>query len=336
MVQSFVIGVDIGHHSIKAVVIKPSANKYTLFGYKEIRVTDDIFADNHVLVYQKIVKKLKELKKGLPLFSRKVVIAIPDNTVISKILQIDSDVELNEREFAIYQAFSYQSPFPMADVSLDFIPEPNRLNIETATTKSNLVAYQVYATKRDVVESRTFALEKAGFEPILAEVQTHALVQLWQLCSQTFARTDFLLLDVGHTQTTLCFDFANKPPFYKQIAEGTSYILAESNRGQSDVTKDKSFELVEKIAKQIHLFISVNGTTTLSGIWLTGGGANLEVIQTALIEKVDLICGVLDPFSLFNDKSKGCHLSGLTPSAFATAAGLALRGINWLEVEHVI
>ncbi|WP_428776711.1 pilus assembly protein PilM, partial [Vibrio sp.] len=92
MVQSLVMGVDIGHHSIKAVVLKPAGSKYTLLGYKEIRVADDIFADNHALVYQKIVKKLKELKKGLPLFSRKVVVAIPDNTVISKVLQIDSEL----------------------------------------------------------------------------------------------------------------------------------------------------------------------------------------------------------------------------------------------------
>ncbi len=57
MVQSLVMGVDIGHHSIKAVVLKPAGSKYTLLGYKEIRVADDIFADNHALVYQKIVKK---------------------------------------------------------------------------------------------------------------------------------------------------------------------------------------------------------------------------------------------------------------------------------------
>ncbi len=77
MVQSLVMGVDIGHHSIKAVVLKPEGSKYTLLGYKEIRIADDIFADNHALVYQKIVKKLKELKKGLPLLVEKLLLPSP-------------------------------------------------------------------------------------------------------------------------------------------------------------------------------------------------------------------------------------------------------------------
>ena len=334
MVQSLVMGVDIGHHSIKAVVLKPAGSKYTLLGYKEIRVADDIFADNHALVYQKIVKKLKELKKGLPLFSRKVVIAIPDNTVISKVLQIDSELEPNEREFAIHQAFSHQSPYLMEEVSLDFIPVIKHPTAEAKASKNNIAAYQVYATKRDVVESRAVALEKAGFKPILAEVQTHALVQLWQLFSKTYARTDWLLVDVGHTQTTLCLDFANKAPFYKQIAEGVSQVSTQSENENSAVIKDNVNELVDKIAKQIQLFISVNGATSLTGIWLTGGGASIDAIQSALIEKVDLMCGVLDPFSVFHDKASKRHRSELPAAAFATAAGLAARGINWLEVEH--
>ncbi|EEX66316.1 type IV pilus biogenesis protein PilM [Vibrio metoecus] len=121
MGKSLVTGIDIGHHSIKAVVLKPMGDTYALMGYEELLVTADIFTDNHTLDYQKIVKKLKELKKGLPLFSQKVAIAIPDNAVISKVLQIDSDLELREQEFAIYQAFSHQSPFPVEDLSLDFV-----------------------------------------------------------------------------------------------------------------------------------------------------------------------------------------------------------------------
>lgn len=121
MGKSLVTGIDIGHHSIKAAVLKPMGDTYALVGYEELLVTADIFTDNHTLDYQKIVKKLKELKKGLPLFSHKVAIAIPDSAVISKVLQIDSDLEQRELEFAVYQAFSHQSPFPVEELSLDFV-----------------------------------------------------------------------------------------------------------------------------------------------------------------------------------------------------------------------
>ncbi|MFV0449256.1 MAG: type IV pilus assembly protein PilM [Vibrio sp.] len=350
MVQSLIMGVDIGHHSIKAVVLKPSAGKYTLFGYKEIRVTDDIFADNHAVVYQKIVKKLKELKKGLPLFSQKVVIAIPDNTVISKILQIDSELEANEREFAIHQAFSHQSPFAMEDVNLDFVPIIKQPSADGSLSKNNIAAYQVYATKREVVESRVLAVEKAGLKPVLAEVQSHALVRLWQLSSQKYAKADWLLVDIGHSQTTLCLDFVNKPPFYKQIAAGVASISIQARSESALPIKDDVDGLAEKIAKQIQLFISVNGPASLTGIWLTGGGANIEALQNALIQKTALMCDVLDPFSLFshkpsffnykpsffNYKSSQRHRCEVPVSTFATAAGLALSGINWLGGGHAV
>ncbi len=62
MGKSLVTGIDIGHHSIKAAVLKPMGDTYALVGYEELLVTADIFTDNHTLDYQKIVKKLKELK----------------------------------------------------------------------------------------------------------------------------------------------------------------------------------------------------------------------------------------------------------------------------------
>ncbi|APF61210.1 type IV pilus [Vibrio cholerae] len=179
MGKSLVTGIDIGHHSIKAAVLKPMGDTYALVGYEELLVTADIFTDNHTLDYQKIVKKLKELKKGLPLFSHKVAIAIPDSAVISKVLQIDSDLEQRELEFAVYQAFSHQSPFPVEELSLDFVKVT-----EKSLARSSTTTFQVYATKKDVVDSRLHAVKKAGFEPVLMDVQVHSLLHLWQLASR--------------------------------------------------------------------------------------------------------------------------------------------------------
>ncbi len=337
MVQSLVIGVDIGHHSIKAVVLKPAGNKYTLLGYQEISVSDGIFAENHMLDYQKIVKKLKELKKGLPRFSRKVVLAIPDITVISKVLQIDSALEKHEQEFAIQQAFSHQSPFSSEELCFDFVPINEKEAKEMTSDKINTLAFQVYATKKDVVESRSTALEKAGFTPILADVQSHSLVHLWQRLSQTYHRYDWMLVDVGQTQTSMCLDLINKAPYYKQIAMGIEPV-SEQAEGETESEIQPSSasvtELAEKISKQLQLFVSVHGPESVKGIWLCGGGANSKLLLEALIEKCDIQCGVVDPFSLFVDKASKRHRSEQSSVSFATAAGLALRGIHWLEVDH--
>ncbi|EEZ01026.1 fimbrial assembly protein PilM putative [Vibrio sp. RC586] len=336
MGKSLVTGIDIGHHSIKAVVLKPMGDTYALVGYEELLVTADIFTDNHTLDYQKIVKKLKELKKGLPLFSHKVAVAIPDNAVISKVLQIDSDLEHREQEFAIYQAFSHQSPFPVEELSLDFVKVAEKNLVRTATT-----TFHVYATKRDVVESRLQASKKAGFEPILMDVQVHSLLHLWQLASRAYRRPDWMLIDVGYTQSSLCLDFTEKMPFYKDVPLGTRALEGDSHGAQAfgqtfaqDPTQRFINEFVDKVARQIQLFTSVHGAQSLSGLWLSGGGATIAGLEEALYQRLSLPCEVLNPFSLFKMNVTKRKRQVIDGQRFSTAAGLALRGLAWLESEH--
>ncbi|PAR55511.1 pilus assembly protein PilM [Vibrio metoecus] len=336
MGKSLVTGIDIGHHSIKAVVLKPMGDTYALMGYEELLVTADIFTDNHTLDYQKIVKKLKELKKGLPLFSQKVAIAIPDNAVISKVLQIDSDLELREQEFAIYQAFSHQSPFPVEDLSLDFVKVAEKNLARSSTT-----TFQVYATKKEVVESRLQASKKAGFEPILMDVQVHSLLHLWQLASRAYRRADWMLIDIGHTQSSLCLDFPDKMPFYKDVPLGARLVDLDSaspsilNPPQLQDSSQRFInELVDKVARQIQLFTSVHGTQSLSGLWLSGGGAAMEGLPEALSQRLSLPCEVLNPFALFKMQVSKRKRQVVDGQRFSTAAGLALRGLAWLESEH--
>ncbi|WP_332058806.1 hypothetical protein [Vibrio taketomensis] len=59
MSNSFITGVDIGHHSLKAVVLKPVKGTLKLSEFRELVIEDNIFTDNHLLNYQKIVNKLK-------------------------------------------------------------------------------------------------------------------------------------------------------------------------------------------------------------------------------------------------------------------------------------
>ncbi|MFB9213958.1 type IV pilus assembly protein PilM [Vibrio sinaloensis] len=329
MGKSLVIGIDIGHHSIKAVALKPSKGTLTLVSYRELPIESDIFTDNHMLNYQKIVKKLKELRKALPLFSRKVALAIPDSAVISKVLQIDSEIETQEREFAIMQAFSHQSPFPVEELNLDFV------EVNKTGAGSSMSSYQVYATRRDVVESRTQALAKAGYQPILTEVQAHSLVNIWQLAASTQHKRGWILLDVGLTQSSVCMDLPERAPFCKDIALGTQHIESEAEFEHlaHSSTERFIFALVEKLQRNIQLLTSVH-TTPIQGIWLSGGGAATPMLAEEIARRLNIECELLNPLSLFTPANGKATVGQANGYAYSTAAGLALRGLDWLEQEH--
>ena len=329
MGKSLVIGIDIGHHSIKAVALKLSKSTLTLVSYRELPIEDDIFTDNHMLNYQKIVKKLKELRKGFPLFSRKVALAIPDSAVISKVLQIDSDIETQEREFEIMLAFSQQSPLPVEELYLDFV------EVTPKHTRSTSLSYQVYATKREVVTNRIQALSKAGFQPILADVQAHSLMHIWQLAARAQNRRDWLLLDIGMTQASVCMAPSDQAPFYKDIALGTQLVRQLESSERVDGGTDELVDaLVDKLLRNIQWLASVP-TAAIQGIWLSGGGSATPTVAQALARRVDVPCELLNPLSLFTSADDKLTLEPDIGCTYSTAAGLALRGVDWLEKQHV-
>ncbi len=88
MGKVLVTGIDIGHYSMKAVVLRESKEQLELMHFHELLVPEGIFADNHTLDHQNIVKKLAELKRMLPWYCRNIAAAIPDGVVNSKVVQV--------------------------------------------------------------------------------------------------------------------------------------------------------------------------------------------------------------------------------------------------------
>ncbi|MGF1752628.1 type IV pilus assembly protein PilM [Vibrio makurazakiensis] len=338
MGSSLVTGIDIGSHSIKAVVLKPIGEMYALVGYKELAIPADIFTDNHTLEYQKIVKKLKELRKGLPMFSRKVAISVPDNAVISKVLQIDSDLESREKEFAIHQTFALQSPFPIEDLSLDFVEMEEKRFGKSATT-----SYQVYATRKDVVESRSEALIKAGFKPVVVDIQAHGLLNVWQMASRSNPdKRHWLLVDVGINQTSLGTIPHNRAPFYKDIAYGINNINGDESLepmsnllGSEQETQRFNYELIERLKRQLQLYLSINSAEPIAGVWMMGAGASTPMLAEEIERQLKIPCELLNPLTLFESKISKKRSHTVDWQSFGIAAGLAISGLQWEASSHV-
>ena len=338
MGSSLVTGIDINNHSIKAVVLKPVGELYALVGYKELPITDDIFTDNHTLEYQKTVKKLKELRRGLPFGCRHAAISVPDNTVISKVLQIESDLEDREKEFSIYQTFAHQSPFPIEELSLDFIKLDDERFGKGLTT-----SYQVYATRKEVVESRSLALSKAGFQPIVVDTQAHGLLNIWQLATRLYPqKQNWMLVDIGVTQTSLGLISQSGVPFFKDIAFGTQTVNQSDSRSEltisfGSVEQNQTFtiSLIEKLKRQLQLYASINSMHSLKGIWLTGEGAETPLLAEHLERHFQIPCESLNPLALFENRASNKRYKSMDRHAFGIAAGIAVSGVKWQGVKHV-
>ncbi|MDV6254120.1 type IV pilus assembly protein PilM [Vibrio sp. EA2] len=330
MDKRIVTGIDIGHNSLKAVVLKPNGNQFALLGYKEILLKDGIVAENNTINHQEIVNTLKQVKKDLPFGAGRVAISVPDNAVISKKLHVEQDLEDNEIEFAVVQAFSHQSPFPVEELSLDFV------RLSSKEDPRGPDSYQVFATRKDVVESRVEAIHKSGFKPVLVDVHSQSLGQIWKLAAEHFPnKSNYVLLDVGSQSSSLTMFTEQDELFHKEFACGTASILHSTQKislSEDEQAKTNQFnhQVVDRVKRQIQLYTSMNGSQNIKGIWLSGDGAETPMLAEELSHQLVLECELLNPLGLFEMNVAKRKRRAADWQHFATAAGLAVRGIHWL------
>ncbi|PFG55152.1 type IV pilus assembly protein PilM [Vibrio sp. ES.051] len=336
MDKLIVTGIDIGRNSLKAVVLKPTGNNYALLGYKEILLKEGIVAENNTINHQEIVKTLKQVKKELPFGATRVAISVPDNAVISKKLQIEPNLAENEIEFAVVQAFSHQSPFPVEELSLDFV----RLDSEGGLRGTD--SYQVFATKKNVVESRVDALQKSGLKPVLVDVHSHSLGHICKLTAERFPdKSQYGLLDIGSLASSFTMFTEQGELFHKEFACGTHIAIGPS---QDDLLSDDAQakteqfnrQVVDRVKRQIQLYTSINGSQNIKGIWLSGEGASTPMLAEELSQQLALDCELLNPLGLFEMKVSKRKRRAADWQHFSTAAGLAIRGIHWLGGDRAL
>ncbi|UPQ88179.1 type IV pilus biogenesis protein PilM [Vibrio sinaloensis] len=298
MGNALVTGLDIGRHSIKAVVIKPSKDAFALVSYRTLPIEAGIFSDNHGLNYQKIVKKLKELRKSLPLFNRKVAFAISDNAVITKVLQIDSRFRGYERDLAIEQTFLSQSALDAEPLCFDFVP----LGTQSENGKRT---YRVFATKQAPLLQWQTTIRQAGLTPIGADVCGYALNHCLQQIQATDSDKPRLLIDLNWNGCSLVF--ADQ----QQTLYANSWPQDIKHLGLTPLCQQLQ-TLLQRLMVQHNQQIEV--------MWLCGELANCRSSVEQLQQLLQLKIETLNPLSLFTDY-RVTEIS----NSYALASSVAVR-----------
>ncbi|KLV07493.1 pilus assembly protein PilM [Photobacterium aquae] len=323
-----IIGIDIGHHSIKAVALRQKKSKLELAAFAEVVLSASVVNDQHSVNAPALLSAVRKLKKAMPRGASKTVLALPDSAVISKVIQLDSHLSDDEAMFAVEQALSASSPFPIDELRIDFFPLESGGFKESAPTQP----FQVFAARRETVDSRTETLRKARLSPEVVELQTHALLWLEQYTREQ-TKTDGLwgVINIGRRCTEFSVKPQNGAAYHRELAFGSESLPGMQQEGPS--VTGVSAELVEQFTKllsdnlkrQLQLYNSTHPRAAMQGVWLSGGGQQY-VMAESLGRMLGIDVKVMEPLSGFECNPKlSSQLNG-PMSQYAVAAGLAIRG----------
>lgn len=326
-----ILGLDIGSHAIKAVELQQSLRGLQ---NSQMRVHPCASAPDE------LPETLRRFVKLHHFEVEHVVSAVTGERISLHKLEFPFR-DAKKLAAAIPFAIEGETPFDLDDIVIDWTPIGS-----TAGSSKVLVAL----THRDNVSRRLSQFQAAGIQPRVLEAE--GLV-LGNLASLFDLRGNRLLLDLGHTKTTLCLMIDGRAVNARSIpvgglaltqavaeARGCSLEEAEQIKCSEGVgapgaqgMPPKAAAALSRICREIVRFLEANQEQIVSAdepsglgeITLMGGTSKLIGIAEVISDQIGIEAHPLgDPI----EGENAAIISGGDPILFAQSIALALRATS--------
>ncbi len=345
---SAIVGIDIGSHSAKAVLISQGNDGYSLEAIATELMPRGAIVDREIQDIEAVGKVIAKLRSKITSSVSQAAAAVSGQTVITKVIYMD--VALSEQELASQIEIEADSliPYPLDEVSLDF----ERLDVnESDPTKINVL---LSAARTESVEARVSALEAGGFQTKVIDVESYAVSRAYDLILPLLpddaVEKTVAIVDIGALMTLFSVTQAGNNIYSRdQLFGGEQYTRsivsyynksfedAEIAKITGDLPPNYTFEvlapfhtiLVQQIRRAIQMFLTSSGKEKIDYLVVSGGCAQVEGVHELLNDELGIHTVIANPFSQMKIASSiDKQELEKTASQYMVAAGLALRSFS--------
>ncbi|QBG35872.1 pilus assembly protein PilM [Litorilituus sediminis] len=342
------VGIDIGSHSVKAVLLSQGAEGYVLEDYAIEPMPRGAVIDREIQDIEAVGSVIEKIRKNISSKATDAAAAVSGQTVITKVIYMD--VSLTEEELASQIEIEADSliPYPLDEVSLDF--ESLDVN-ESDPSKMNVL---LSAARTESIEARVAALDAGNFTAKVIDVESYAVGRAYDLCLPQLpddAKDKMVaIVDIGATVTLFSATNAGKHIYSRdQMFGGEQYtrsIVSYYNKSFDDAEDAKlsnelppnyTFEvlapfhtvLMQQIRRAIQMFLTTSGQDKVDYLIISGGTASLEGVESLLSEELGIHTVIANPFNdmFIADSINKEQLANVAPQLMV-ATGLALRSFT--------
>ncbi|MBK6749125.1 MAG: type IV pilus assembly protein PilM [Pyrinomonadaceae bacterium] len=342
-----VAGLDIGSSSIKMVELDGKPNSLNLVSLGFENLPGDTIIDGQIMELNVVSDVIQSVCNNHQVAATQVVTGVSGHSVIIKNIVLPS-MSREELEESIDWHAEEHIPYDLADVSLDY-----QVTSETADSTHVLIA----ACKRDRIDNIKQAIQLAGKQPVIIDVDTFALQNCYEANYSPTDNDVVTLLNIGASTMNVNIVKGTRSLFTRDITVGGSQftdVLQRSlglnfqqaeavKRGVNDAVdgiEEKAIEplmnnVTEIVAMEIQKTFDFYRATTednetvVQKILISGGGSKLAGLSQELSQRLELPVEVLNPFRNIRVDDKKFdpeYLSEIVPE-MAVAVGLAIRGV---------
>jgi type IV pilus assembly protein PilM len=342
-----VAGLDVGSSSIKMVELDGKGNNLNLvsFGYENL--PGDTIVDGQIMELNVVSDVIQSVCSTHNVNADKVVTGVSGHSVIIKNIVLPP-MSREELEESIDWHAEEHIPYDLSEVSLDY-----QVTAESSDSMHVLIA----ACKRERIDQIKQAIQLAGKQPIVIDVDTFALQNCYEVNYQPDDSQVVTLLNIGASTMNVNIVRGTRSLFTRDITVGgsqftdvlqrslgLSYQQAEAvKRGvanAADGIEEKSIEplmnnVTDIVANEIQKTFDFYRATAddpnmvVQKILISGGGSKLNGLARDLSARLEMPVEILNPFRNINvdtNKFDPDYLSEIMPE-MAVAVGLAVRGV---------
>lgn len=341
MAIDYVVGLDIGSTSIKALALSHKAKVPKLLSFGSIATPQPGLTSDADLDLEAVAHAIKTLLASIKAPTSSVVISLPESKIFTRVIEDFPFLTDEELASAIRYSAEEFVPLPVDQVNLYW-------QVLARSKQQNKTMIFVVASPKNTVNKYLRALEKAKLKPIALETDllaaarsiigpnqfapTTMLIQLgasstdFAVVSQGMVLLTRSIATGGMALTRAISQYLNFEPMqaeeYKKV-----YGLLEDQLGGKiyQVIKPLIDVIVSEAQRVLQAFDAKSPQNHVKRVVLVGGGAKLPGIVVYLANMLGLEIQEADPWG-FIDKDKNIIPKLLPESVrFAIAAGLALR-----------
>lgn len=229
--RSAILGIDISASSVKILELSLCGEQYCVQGYARAMLAEDMVDGAVIKDIDAVANCIRQLLNTSHFTSKKAAIAIPHSATISKILQVNASLGLQELEEAVMIEAVQFLPYSLEHTSLDFtILGPASKNVHSsqvfetlqlAKSPSMMDVFMV-AANSEHVRQRVEVLNRAGLEAKIVDVDCYALERAVQQLALNEAKKTIAIVYIAEATTQLFVVQASQMIFSGEMSLSSS------------------------------------------------------------------------------------------------------------------
>ena len=341
------LGMDISSSAVKLIELSKTGDSFKVEAYRVLPLPPNTIVDKNIADLDALSETIAAVVKRSGTKLTDIVSAVSSSSVITKEIELPAGLTELQMEMQIEVEADQYIPYPMEEVAFDFDV------LDEVENHPDLVRVLLAACRQENVEHRRQALEMAGFNPKVIDVESFAVERAYKLIEGQLDEVSdqvVAIADIGASvfSFTVLVDgkiiYSREQQFGgKQLTEeiqrryGLSWEEAGEGKRKGGLPEDYATEvlapfkesLVQHITRSLQCFCSSSHFNYVDQLFLAGGVSALEGLVDEVEQVIGLPTAVANPFA-----NMQLHKS-INPTALANdapamllAVGLAMRSFD--------